>query len=65
MYIARIEIVHNCIVFIRNAVLSLNVRNKYYIEIVIVVVNIQFAFTDNTVSLYTAMTMTMTMCLHD
>ena len=38
MYIALIEIVHNCIVFIRNSVLSLNVRNKYYIEIVIVVV---------------------------
>ena len=31
MYIALFEIVHNCIVFNRKAVLLLNVRNKYYI----------------------------------
>ena len=30
MYIALIEIIHNCIVFIRKAVLFY-VRNKYYI----------------------------------
>ena len=31
MYFALIEIVHNGIVYIRKAVILLNVRNKYYI----------------------------------
>ena len=34
MYIALIEIVDNCIVFIRKAALLFNVRNKYYIIII-------------------------------